>query len=79
MIGSPMATTDPKASSMMRMAAVMPMPSLDPGAAVITEEMGLPPKATSNPLCAALCADAMTALTEAAGRWSAVVSNWTTA
>jgi hypothetical protein len=40
MIGRPMATTDPKASSMMRMAAVMPMPSLGPGAAVITAEMG---------------------------------------
>ena len=32
--GRPMATTDPKASSMMMMAAVMPMPSLGPGAAV---------------------------------------------
>ena len=31
MTGRPMATTDPKASSMMRMAAVMPMPSLGPG------------------------------------------------
>ena len=36
-----MATTDPKASSMMRMAAVMPMPSLGPGAAVAAAEIGL--------------------------------------
>ncbi len=31
----------------------MPIPSLDPGAAVITDEMGLPPNATANPLCRA--------------------------
>ena len=31
MMGRPMATTEPKASSMMMMAARMPMPSLDPG------------------------------------------------
>ena len=50
-IGRPMATTDPKASSMIRMAAVMPMPSLEPGAAVATDEIGLPPSATWNPGC----------------------------
>ena len=49
MIGSPMATTDPNANSMMRMAAVTPIPSLGPGAAVMTEEMGSPPKATVKP------------------------------
>ena len=40
MMGRPMATTDPKASSMMMMAAVMPMPSLAPGAILATEEIG---------------------------------------
>ena len=39
MIGSPMATTDPKASSMMMMAAMMPMPSLGPGLAPATRLM----------------------------------------
>ena len=47
--GRPMATTEPKASSMMRMAAVMPMPSLGPGAAVTAEEIGLPPSSTAKP------------------------------
>ena len=49
MTGRPMATTEPKASSMMMMAAVMPMPSLGPGAAVTAAEIGLPPSATWKP------------------------------
>ena len=40
MMGRPMATTDPKASSMMMIAAVMPMPSLAPGEILATEEIG---------------------------------------
>ncbi len=40
--GSPMATIEPNASSMMISAAEMPMPSLDPGAAVAAAEIGLP-------------------------------------
>ena len=40
MTGRPMATTDPKASSMMMMAAVMPMPSLGPGEILATDEIG---------------------------------------
>jgi hypothetical protein len=79
MIGRPMATTDPKVSRMMRIAAVMPMPSLGPGAAVITVEMGSPPKATANPRCAAASAAVVTALTALAGRRSDVVLNCTTA
>ena len=47
--GRPMATTDPKAMSMMMMAARIPMPSLEPGAACTASETGLPPRATSNP------------------------------
>ena len=47
--GRPMATTDPKASSMMRIAAVMPMPSLGPGAAVAAAEIGFPPSSTWKP------------------------------
>ncbi len=46
MMGRPMATTDPKASSMMMMAARMPMPSLDPGLAPATRLMACPPRAT---------------------------------
>ena len=64
MIGSPMATTDPKASSMMSTAAVTPMPSLGPGAAVTTAEIGLPPRATVNPEWSAASAVEMTALTD---------------
>ena len=48
--GRPMATTEPKASSMMRMAAVMPMPSLGPGAAVTAAEIGFPPSSTWKPV-----------------------------
>ena len=46
MMGRPMATTEPKATSMMIMAARMPMPSLEPGAAVTTLETTWPPTAT---------------------------------
>ena len=56
MTGRPMATTDPKASSIMRMAAVMPMPSLGPGAAVAAALIGAPPSSTWKPWCAAACA-----------------------
>ena len=47
--GRPMATTEPKASNMMMSAAVMPIPSLGPGAAVTAAEIGLPPSATWKP------------------------------
>ena len=40
MMGRPIATTEPKASSMMMMAAVMPMPSLAPGEILATDEIG---------------------------------------
>ncbi len=46
MIGSPMATTDPKANSMMTMAARMPIPSLDPGRPAATRPMAGPPSDT---------------------------------
>ncbi len=46
MMGRPMATTEPKASSMMMMAARMPMPSLGPGLAPATRPMASPPRAT---------------------------------
>ena len=39
MMGRPMATTEPNASNMMMMAARMPIPSLDPGAAPDTSSM----------------------------------------
>ena len=45
-MGRPMATTDPKAMSMMMIAAVMPMPSLEPGAADTTFSTTCPPTAT---------------------------------
>ena len=46
MMGRPMATTDPKATSMMMMAARMPIPSLEPGLAPATSPMAWPPTAT---------------------------------
>ena len=49
MMGSPIATTEPKARSMMMMAAKMPMPSLGPGFAPATSPMACPPTATWNP------------------------------
>ena len=45
-MGSPMATTEPNAISMMIMAPRIPAPSLGPGAAVMTLPMGPPPRAT---------------------------------
>ena len=42
-------TTEPKARSMMMMAAKMPMPSLGPGFAPATSPMACPPTATWNP------------------------------
>ena len=47
--GRPIATTDPKAISMMMMAARIPIASLEPGEACTASEMGLPPRATANP------------------------------
>ena len=49
MMGRPMATTDPKAISMMMMAAMIPMPSLEPGWADTVDEIGSPPSATWYP------------------------------
>ena len=77
--GSPMATTEPKASSMIKMAAVMPMPSLGPGAAVAAALIGLPPSSTSKPSCAAACAVVMTCLTAGTGMSAVSVVNWTSA
>ncbi len=74
--GRPMATTDPKASSMMRMAAVMPMPSLGPGAAVAAAEIGLPPSSTWKPWWAAACAVVMTFVTAPVGMSAVSVVNW---
>ena len=74
--GRPMATTDPKASSMMRMAAVMPMPSLGPGAAVAAAEIGLPPSSTWKPRWAAACAVVMTVFTAPVGMSAVSVVNW---
>ena len=45
-MGKPIATNDPKAMSMMIMAARMPKPSLEPGDGEITLEMTWPPSAT---------------------------------
>ena len=77
MTGRPMATTDPKASSMMRMAAVMPMPSLGPGAAVAAALIGAPPSSTWKPWCAAACAVRMTFLMAGTGMSAVSVVNWT--
>ncbi len=56
-IGSPMATTEPKATSMITIAAVTPMPSAGPGAALTTVEIGAPPSSTRKPRCAAALGD----------------------
>ena len=77
MTGRPMATTDPNASSMMMMAAVIPMPSLGPGAAVAAAEIGLPPSSTWNPSCAVAWAVVMTFFTAAVGMSAVSVVNWT--
>ena len=74
-----MATTDPKASSMMMIAAVMPMPSLEPGAADTTLSAGAPPTATGKPGRAKPSAVWITSIAAELGRFTAVVSNWTTA
>ena len=77
-IGRPMATTDPKASSMTTTAASRPIISLDPGAAETTCSAGAPPTATCRPGRAKLSAVAMTRRTAPAGRSAAAASNWTT-
>ena len=79
MIGRPMATTDPKATSMITIAANTPMPVLLPGEALTTWEIGLPPSATANPCAENPRATSITLSTDDAGRWPAVASNWTTA
>ena len=71
MIGRPIATTEPKASSMMITAAVMPKPSLDPGAAETTFSTGAPPTATWSPGRAKLRATVTTRLTALPGRSAA--------
>ncbi len=77
MTGRPMATTDPKASSMMRIAAVMPMPSLGPGAAVAAALIGAPPSSTWKPRWAAACAVVITFLMAGTGMSAVSVVNWT--
>ena len=77
MMGRPMATIEPNASSMMRMAAVMPMPSLGPGAAVTADEIGSPPSSTWKPGWAAACAVVMTCFTAPVGMSAVSVVNCT--
>ena len=77
-IGRPMATTDPKASSMTTTAASSPIISLDPGAAETTCSTGAPPTATCRPGRAKLRAVSITRQTAPAGRSAAAASNWTT-
>ena len=77
--GRPMATTEPKASNMMMSAAVMPMPSLGPGAAVTAAEIGLPPSATWKPGRASDWAVEMTVLIAPVGMSAVSVLNWTCA
>ena len=77
-IGKPIATTEPKASSMMMTAAVMPNPSLEPGAAVTTFSTGDPPTATWSPGRAKLRATVTTRVTALPGRFAATASNCTT-
>ena len=79
MMGSPIATTEPKASSMMMMAARMPIPSLAPGAAAATDEMGAPPSATWKPGRWAACAVLITSWMAPDGRSAVAASNCTTA
>ena len=66
-IGRPIATTEPKAISMMKMAAVTPIPSAGPGEAATTVEIGAPPSATLSPGSADACAVSITRWTAAAG------------
>ena len=68
-MGSPMATTEPKASSMISMAAAMPMPSLGPGAAATTAEIGVPPSWTPKPGRRACSAVVITACTVCLDSW----------
>ena len=76
-MGSPIATTDPNATSMMMTAAVMPIPSLAPGAAVITFSAGVPPTATFRPGRAKRRAELITSFVAAPGSFASVVSNLT--
>ena len=77
MMGRPMATTEPKASSMMMMAARMPMPSLGPGFAPATRPMASPPRATWYPVVSKDCAVSMTFWMSAVGRLPAASSKFT--
>ena len=77
--GKPIATTEPKASSMIRMAAVIPMPSLAPGAADTAEEIGSPPSSTWNPGWAGACAVLTTCFTAPVGMSAVSVVNCTCA
>ena len=77
MMGRPMATTEPKASSMMMMAARMPMPSLGPGLAPATSPMASPPRATWYPADPKDCAVSMTFWMSAVGRSPAASSKFT--
>jgi hypothetical protein len=76
MIGNPIATTDPKATSMMMIAAVMPIPSLGPGEGEITALIGGPPSATSKLGAANDCAVVITRRTSPAGSLAVTASNW---
>ena len=77
-MGRPMATTDPKASSMITTAATSPILSLDPGAAETTCSTGAPPTATCRPGRAMPRAVSITRRAALAGRSAAMASNWTT-
>ena len=74
-IGSPMAMTDPKATSRMITAARRPAPSVEPGCDLMVFSIGAPPSSTSMPAGAPTLARSMTAWTAALGRLSVVLSN----
>ena len=79
-MGRPMATTEPKASSMMMMAAVIPMPSLGSGGDRWRRTRSGSRRARpGSPGRAAARAVSMTALMAAGGQVGRVVSNCTTA
>ena len=78
MIGSPMATTEPKVSSRITIAASRAMPSLAPWRSVRWAFwIVVPPSSTWIPLPPAPRAVSMTRRTAALGRSMARRSNWT--
>ena len=74
-----MAMTEPKAISMMMMAARIPTASLAPGLACTALSMGAPPSCTLNPGAAWARAVSTTLVAASLGRSTVSVSNCTTA